>query len=128
MGTKKILSRIILIATIFFILCTIQNTVRAGEFIENGRAFLELGANEPEVIDKTGLKAISDNLLSILMPIGVVVAVVVTAILGLQYMWGSTENKAEIKQALIPWGVSIFVLFSAYTIWSVVVNIMSNAT
>lgn len=128
MKLGKNIARIILITIVFFILCTMQNVVNAGEFIENAKGFVSLGAKEDEVISQGGLEEISNTLLGILVPVGVVVAVIVTAILGAQFMWGSTENKAEVKQALVPWGISIFVLFSAYTIWKVVVDILSSAT
>ena len=130
MKINKVIIKVLIISTIFFIFLNIQNTVKAGEFIENAEGFLRLPQDNQsdEVISEDGLKQISNSLLSILIPVGIVVSVVVTAILGAQFMWGSTENKAEVKQALVPWGVSIFVLFSAYAIWKVVVDILSSAT
>ena len=130
MKINKIIIKVLILSIIFFIFLNIQNTVKAGEFIENAEGFLRLPQDNQsdEVISEDGLKQISNSLLSILIPVGIVVSVVVTAILGAQFMWGSTENKAEVKQALVPWGISIFVLFSAYTIWKVVVDILSSAT
>ena len=130
MKINKIIIKVLILSTIFFIFLNIQNTVKAGEFIENAEGFLRLPQDNQsdEVISEDGLVEISNSLLSILFPVGIVVSVVVTAILGAQFMWGSTENKAEVKQALVPWGISIFVLFSAYTIWKVVVDILSSAT
>ena len=130
MKINKIIIKVLILSIIFFIFLNIQNTVKAGEFIENAEGFLRLPQDNQsdEVISEDGLKQISNSLLSILIPVGIVVSVVVTAILGAQFMWGSTENKAEVKQALVPWGVSIFVLFSAYAIWKVVVDILSSAT
>ena len=69
-----------------------QNIVNAGEFIGNAEGFIGLGKDQEEVISEDGLKEISDSLLSILMPVGVVVSVVVTAILGAQFMWGRRET------------------------------------
>ena len=130
MKINKIIIKVLILSIIFFIFLNIQNTVKAGEFIENAEGFLRLPQDNQsdEVISEDGLVEISNSLLSILFPVGIVVSVVVTAILGAQFMWGSTENKAEVKQALVPWGVSIFVLFSAYAIWKVVVDILSSAT
>lgn len=130
MKINKIIIKVLILSIIFFIFLNIQNTVKAGEFIENAEGFLRLPQDNQsdEVISEDGLVEISNSLLSILFPVGIVVSVVVTAILGAQFMWGSTENKAEVKQALVPWGISIFVLFSAYAIWKVVVDILSSAT
>ena len=130
MKINKIIIKVLILSIIFFIFLNIQNTVKAGEFIENAEDFLKLPQENQtdEVISEDGLVEISNSLLSILFPVGIVVSVVVTAILGAQFMWGSTENKAEVKQALVPWGISIFVLFSAYAIWKVVVDILSSAT
>lgn len=127
MNGKKILNRIILISILFFILFSIYNTVRAGEYLERAEDFISLGQEDAtDTISEDGLVEISNSLLGILIPIGIVTSVIVTAILGIQFMFGSTENKAEVKQALLPWGISIFVLFSAYTIWKVVVDIVSG--
>ena len=70
MKSRKTLSKIILITIVFFILCTMQNIVNAGEFIGNAEGFIGLGKDQEEVISEDGLKEISDSLLSILMLVG----------------------------------------------------------
>ena len=127
MNMRKILSRVILITILFFILFSIQNTVKAGEFLGKANDFLKLGEEDStDTISEDGLVEISNSILGVLIPVGIVASVIVTAILGIQFMFGSTENKAEVKQALLPWGISIFVLFSAFTIWKVIVDILSG--
>ena len=120
------------ILIVFFILLSIQSTVKAGgndDFLASAKGFLDLGKAEESknpAINQGGLVEISNFLLGILIPVGIVTSVIVTGILGIQFMFGSTENKAEVKEALMPWGISIVVLFSAYTIWKVVVNVLAS--
>lgn len=47
----------------------------------------------------------------------------VGTIIGIQFMLASAEDKAKVKEALVPYVVGCFVIFGAFTIWSTVVNI-----
>ena len=69
-------------------------------------------------------KKLSDNTYSMLMLVGMVIAVVVGTILGIQFMLSSVEQKAKVKEILIVYFVGCAVLISAFTIWKIVINIM----
>ena len=47
----------------------------------------------------------------------------VGTIIGIQFMMASAEEKAKVKEALIPYVVGCAVIFGAFTIWSIAVNI-----
>lgn len=53
-------------------------------------------------------------------------AVIVGIIIGIKYMIGSIDEKAECKQLLLPYFVSCFVVFGAFGIWKLAVNIVSK--
>ena len=53
---------------------------------------------------------------------GSVVAVLILVVLGIKYMMGSTEEKAEYKKTLIPYIVGAALIFAASNIASMVYN------
>ena len=52
----------------------------------------------------------------------------VGTIIGIQFMMASAEEKAKVKEALIPYVVGCAVIFGAFTIWSIAVNIGQDIT
>lgn len=56
---------------------------------------------------------------------------IVGTIIGIQFMVASAEDKAKVKEALVPYIIGCIVIFGAFTIWSIAVNIgqdMSGGT
>lgn len=51
---------------------------------------------------------------------------IVGIIIGIQFMVASAEDKAKVKEALVPYVIGCIVIFGAFTIWSTVVNIMQK--
>ena len=78
-------------------------------------------------INDTKLKEGSDLLFNSLLTIGTVAAVIVGAVLGIQFMVGSVEQKAKIKDSLIPYVAGCIVIFGAFGIWKLVITILNNA-
>lgn len=70
------------------------------------------------------------TIVTIMQTVGIVVAVVVLLILGIKYMMGSAEEKAEYKKTMIPYLVGAILIFASTTIVNVVYNIANgfNAT
>ena len=44
-------------------------------------------------------------------------------VIGIQFIMGSADEKAKIKETLLPYIIGVCVIFGAFTIWKVVVNI-----
>lgn len=63
---------------------------------------------------------------NILLIIGMAVAVVIASILGIKFMIGSMEEKAQIKESLIPFIIGCIVVFGAFGIWKIFINIGSS--
>lgn len=66
------------------------------------------------------------TIVTIMQTVGVVVAVVILLILGIKYMVGSAEEKAEYKKTMIPYIVGAILIFAATTIVSVVYNLANS--
>ena len=79
------------------------------------------GANSEELKQKTG------NVLGIVQVIGSVVSVIILMAIGIKYMLGSVEEKANIKNSLIAYIAGCVVVFGAFTIWKIVVTILQSA-
>ena len=66
--------------------------------------------------DSTSMKTLAGKILGFIRNIAIVGGVVVIAVLGVKYMMGSLEEKAEYKKSMIPLIVGIVVVMSATTI------------
>ena len=63
-----------------------------------------------------GLKTIGGNIIGVIQTLGSVLSVIVLVILGVKYMMGSTEEKAEYKKTMIPYVVGAVLIFAASNI------------
>ena len=70
--------------------------------------------------DVSGIRTFGQRLVAIIQTIGVVVAVVIMLILGIKYMLGSAEDKAEYKKSMIPYIVGAILIFASTTIVNIV--------
>ena len=70
----------------------------------------------------TTLGNIGNKVLTIITTVGMVASVIIIAVLGIKYMIGSTEEKAEYKKALMPFIVGAILLFGASAIGKAIVG------
>lgn len=89
--------------------------------------FLNKGGGQAGVsttIDDTALSNTSDFLYNVLLGISMIIAVIVGMVLGIKYMLATSEEKADIKQTLPAYIVSCVVVFGAFSIWKLVINMI----
>ena len=67
-------------------------------------------------------KAIGGKILGIVQVVGSIVAVIILAVLGIKYMMGSAEEKAEYKKTFIPYIIGAVLVFAASNLAGVVYN------
>lgn len=97
------------------------------EIFTGADEFLEKGGGQSGVsttIDDTALGDMSDFLYNVLLGLGMIIAVIVGMVLGIKYMMATSEEKSEIKQTLPAYIVSCIVVFGAFSIWRLVVNMI----
>lgn len=122
----KIIFILLIILTIFFIPNSYTfATSSIGGVISGADEFITTGKGQ-EQISSENLKNLSDEIYNVLLAIGVVVAVIVGLVLGIQFMAGSVEQKSKIKEALVPYIAGCIVIFGAFGIWKLVVIILQN--
>lgn len=119
----KILSIALIVLTI---LLAISNVVLATDI--PGK--IDQIAKGNSSADTTKVVNLGATIVTIMQTVGIVVAVVVLLILGIKYMMGSAEEKAEYKKTMIPYLVGAVLIFASTTIVNVVYNIANgfNAT
>lgn len=122
---KRIAFTIILtlILLLFQYSCSFASSLSS--IISGADGFISAGTGESPISDDS-LKTLSNNIYNILLILGTVIAVIIGAILGIQFMVGSVEQKSKIKEALIPYFAGCAVIFGAFGIWKLAVNIGSG--
>lgn len=103
-------------------------THTAGEIIEGGKDFIQVGIDNKgnEKITSDSLKNLSNTIYNILLVVGIVVAIIVGLIMGIKFILGGIEEKAEIKTMVIPYIIGCIIVFGAFAIWQIVVNILQS--
>lgn len=112
--TKKIIFVIIIF---IFVLLFLGTTIFAGDRIRTEDYYHPLSLGDATYIFKKGALV-----LNVLRIIAALVSVVVITILGIRYMVGSVEQKAEYKQTMVPVVVGCLLITSLSTILSLIVS------
>lgn len=128
---KRMLNKIlIIILTILSILVFSNTNVYASsltESVEGAQGFINAGVEDtsPAISDEN-LQNMSDMLYNALLVIATIIAIIVGLFIGIKFMTGSVAEKAEVKKTLIPYIAGCVVIFGAFGIWKIVVNILSQ--
>ena len=69
------------------------------------------------------IQSIGGKVLSAVTTVGIVLSVVMLAVLGVKYMMGSAEEKAEYKKSMMPYLIGAVLIFAASTIATAVYNL-----
>lgn len=103
-----------------------NDTKGAGQSIDDVMNDADKFINQGEIKYKKSLSNVSNTIYNILLTIGVVIAVLVGAIMGIKLMLSSVEEKAEVKKLLIPYVVGCIIIFGGFGIWKLVVTILQG--
>ena len=112
---KKTSKLIVVLSIIFCILAigVMSYATTAGEVLDG---LTGDGAN----VDTTGITGLGNSIIAVVRIVGIVIAVVILLVLGIKYMMGSAEEKAEYKKSMIPYIVGAVLIFASTTIVGVV--------
>ena len=67
---------------------------------------------------------VAGNVISIIQVVGTIIAVITMLILGIKYMAGSVQERAEYKKSMIPYLVGCILLFGIITIINAVYHLI----
>ena len=80
----------------------------------------------PTAVAQSQIQGIGGKIAGALQIIGGVLAVVILVVLGIKYMMGSPEEKAEYKKTMMPYFIGAILIFAATQIAGVVYNIATG--
>lgn len=123
---KNILRKVTFILVILILLFSINTkTFAFSGIIDSGKSFIELGEQGEDLtpIDQNGLRNLSGYLYNILLAAGVVIAVIVATVLGVQFMLGGAEGQAKVKEMLIPFVVGCIIVFGGFGFWKIAITL-----
>lgn len=81
---------------------------------------------KPGEENSTKLSEIGRKILAVINIVGVVISVVALGIIGLRYMFGSIEEKAQYKETMVPYIIGLILLGGGSTIINIIYNIASK--
>ncbi len=76
--------------------------------------------------DTNSIGTIGNQVIRIVSTIGSIAAVIVLVVLGIKYMMGSAEEKAEYKKTLLPYIIGAALVFAASSIATIIFNFTTN--
>jgi hypothetical protein len=116
---------IIFMSSSIFIMPNYSQAKTAMEIKNDADSFLNAGTGTPLFEANTERSAI-DAIYYLGLEIGVFVAIIVGMILGIQFITGGVTGQAKVKEKLIPYCIGAFVVFGAFGIWRIVLNVMQS--
>lgn len=122
---KSSIKKITLILVAFIILFSINTKVFAWTaIIEDGQSFIgQADGSVNTITSESELQSLSGYLYNVLLAAGVVIAVIVATILGVQFMLGGAEGQAKVKEMLIPFVVGCIIVFGGFGIWKIAITV-----
>ena len=98
-----------------------------GEIFDAGDNFLNEGKNaSSNIIADNSVNTEFNRIYNVLFGIGVALTVIIGAILGIKFMIGTVEEQAKVKEMLMPYIIGCIIIFGAFGIWKLAINIFSN--
>ncbi len=122
---KNIVKKVIFILIILMILVSINTKIHAWSgIIEDGKDFISAGQSSGrDTIKAEELQSLSGYLYNILLAGGVVIAVIVATVLGIQFMLGGAEGQAKVKEMLVPFVIGCIVVFGGFGFWKIAITV-----
>ena len=85
------------------------------------------GNFKPNTTNTTNITNVGNKVISTIRILGMILSIGVLMILGIKYMMGSAEEKAEYKKTMIPYVVGAILIFAATFIVSAIFEFANNA-
>lgn len=127
MKYENIIKKVIIIVIIFQnLFIPISNAAFWDDVIKSGDDFIKDGASDSSEIKQDKLDDTVDKVYNAVLTLGIILTVLVGAILGIKFMVGSIEEQAKIKELLIPYVTGCIVIFGAFGIWKILMNVLSK--
>lgn len=117
---KRIICLIVILVMMFTVNVCATDTL--GDIINGANSFV----SQPAGVDETALANLIKSLTNIGLAIGTIVAVVAGIIIAIKFMTDGAQGRADLKTALTPYVIGVAILFGAYGIWVIVINVFTS--
>lgn len=121
MKKNKIINIILIMLLIFVTISNFNNLAYAIDVIEKPDS-----VRPGKISDETELASRAGVILGAVNTIGIVTSVVTLMVLGIKYMLGSVEEKAEYKKTMGMYLIGAFLVISITTVPNILYKIASN--
>ena len=121
MKMKKISKIIVMLLIVLMLVANVLPVLAASSAADPSKY-----TGEGSSADTTKIDSLGQDIVKIVSTIGSVISVIVLIVLGIKYMMGSAEEKAEYKKTLLPYIIGAALVFAASTIASVVFNFANS--
>ncbi len=129
MKISKALIKILVVLIILQFTIPINTSKAAfwSDIFTYGDNFVETGASQQDSNAASDEKTmeIMNDLYSVLFPLGVVITVIIGGVLGIKFMMASADDKAKVKESMVPYVVGCAVIYGAFGIWKIAIEIFS---
>ena len=112
------------IALILMLIISITNITYASEWLSDPRENPEsFSPGSDGVSGATKVQDIGNRIIGIFQLIGTLASVIVLIVIGIKYMAGSIEERAEYKKTMMPYVIGALLVFGITNILGIVSNI-----
>lgn len=123
--TIKIISIILISALLIFNMPIYSNAF--DDIISAGKDFLnpdDGGSSVPAgTPTEAELQSLSNMVSNVLLTIALAVTLISAVVMGINFAIQSVEDKAKIKESMVPWIIGIIISFGAYGIWRITMSV-----
>ena len=116
-STIQIITKILAILMIVMCVASISGFVFADAEIDPSKLQPNYTATDTKIVDK------AQNIMGWIRNIAIIAAVIVVMVIGVKYILGSVEEKAEYKKTFIPLIIGLFLVVAASTIVTWIMSI-----
>lgn len=118
--TKKI---IIIVSMFLAIVCSMNLKVYADSPIDTG----SYKPGSTTVVTNAGkLETIGNRIIGVIRIVGTIISVIALAVMGIKYMVGSVEEKAEYKKTMLPYLIGAIMLFGITNLLVIIQNFVGT--
>lgn len=124
---NKFLIVIFILICIFTLNTNIVHASSISGALQGADDFIDVGVNDTSpTIEVGNMQSMSDLLYNTLLVVAIIIAIIIGLVIAIQFITGSVSEKAKIKETLIPYFAGCVVIFGAFGIWKLVVNLLSS--
>lgn len=108
-----------------------SNTLAYTEEIKLASGIIDPNDFAPEPIENAFEQAnvvvdMGSTMISVIRVIGIIVTVIALMIIGIKYMTGSVEEKADYKKSMIPYLIGVFIFFALSQLIAIIMNLVAG--